>query len=65
MVHESSTLHLGREAEAPVDLDYRLKAASNVCITGGGLWPQGGSWNPTMTMVALAQDLADKLSEAQ
>ncbi|WP_206171244.1 GMC oxidoreductase [Trinickia terrae] len=65
LVHESSTLHLGREASAPVDLDYRLKAAANVYVTGGGLWPQGGSWNPTMTMVALAQDLADKLSAAK
>lgn len=62
LVHESSTLHIGTEDSAPVDLDYRLKAAKNVYITGGGLWPQGGSWNPTMTMVALAQDLADKLS---
>jgi choline dehydrogenase-like flavoprotein len=32
----------------------------NVFVTGGGLWPTGGSWNPTMTMVALAQDLADR-----
>ncbi|WP_322048833.1 GMC oxidoreductase [Paraburkholderia sp. J67] len=63
LVHESSTLHLGTDASAPVDLDYRLKASSNVYVTGGALWPQGGSWNPTMTMVALAQDLADKLSK--
>jgi choline dehydrogenase-like flavoprotein len=64
LVHESSTLHIGRDETAPVDLDYRLKAASNVYVTGGALWPQGGSWNPTMTMVALAQDLADKLSKS-
>ena len=63
LVHESSALHIGNEETAPVDLDYRLKAASNVYVTGGALWPQGGSWNPTMTMVALAQDLADKLSK--
>ncbi len=62
LVHESSTLHIGREESAPVGLDYRLKAASNVYVAGGALWPQGGSWNPTMTMVALAQDLADKLA---
>ncbi|MGQ5524176.1 GMC oxidoreductase [Chitinimonas sp. PSY-7] len=62
LVHESSTLHIGEDADAPVDLDYRLKAATNVYITGGALWPQGGSWNPTMTMVALTQDLADKLT---
>lgn len=61
MVHESSTLHIGKEASAPVDLDYKVRNTDNVYITGGALWPQGGSWNPTMTMVALAQDLADKL----
>jgi len=65
LVHESSTLHIGREDDAPVDLDYRLKAAANVYVTGAGLWPQGGSWNPTMTMVALSQDLADRLSRAR
>lgn len=61
MVHESSTLHIGQEESAPVDLDYRVRNTSNVYITGGALWPQGGSWNPTLTMVALSQDLADKL----
>ncbi|MEI8595543.1 GMC oxidoreductase [Photobacterium sp. Hal280] len=61
-VHESSTLHIGAQPDAPVDLDYRFKGANNVYVTGGALWPQGGSWNPTLTMVALAQDLADKLS---
>ncbi|WP_330959577.1 GMC oxidoreductase [Photobacterium sp. 53610] len=61
-VHESSTLHIGTQPDAPVDLNYRFKGANNVYVTGGALWPQGGSWNPTLTMVALAQDLADKLS---
>jgi choline dehydrogenase-like flavoprotein len=61
LVHESSTLHLGIDETAPVDLNYRLKGTKNVFITGGGLWPQGGSWNPTMTMVALTQHLADLL----
>jgi hypothetical protein len=59
-VHESSTLHIGDGEDAPVGLDYRLKRVSNVYITGAGLWPQGGSWNPTLFMVALAMDLADK-----
>jgi hypothetical protein len=30
---------------------------------GGALWPKSGSWNPTMTMVALSQHLADMLTE--
>jgi choline dehydrogenase-like flavoprotein len=61
LVHESSTLHIGETDDAPVDLDYKLRGTHNVYVTGGGLWPQGGSWNPTMTMVALAMDLADRL----
>lgn len=63
-VHESSTLHLGDESDAlaPVDArNYQLRGADNVFVTGSGLWPRGGSWNPTLTMTALALDLADKL----
>lgn len=62
LVHESSTLHIGDDDEAPVALDYRLRGSKNVYVTGGALWPQGGSWNPTLTMVALAMDLADRLT---
>jgi choline dehydrogenase-like flavoprotein len=61
LVHEGSSLPIGRPG-GPVGLDYRLTGVENVFVTGGGLWPTGGSWNPTLTMVALAQDLADKLT---
>jgi choline dehydrogenase-like flavoprotein len=62
LVHEGSTLHIGQADDAPVGLDYRLRGVHNVYVTGGALWPTGGSWNPTMTMVALAQDLAENLA---
>lgn len=62
LVHEGSTLHIGVDDDAPVDLDYRLRGVENVYVTGGGLWPTAGSWNPTMTMVALTQHLADTLT---
>lgn len=61
LVHESSSLPIGEEEGAVVGTDYRLNGVENVFITGGSLWPTGGSWNPTMTMVALAQDLAERL----
>ncbi|MBP2411935.1 choline dehydrogenase-like flavoprotein [Arthrobacter stackebrandtii] len=64
LVHESSSLPIGDGAQASVGLDYGLIGVDNVYVTGGGLWPTGGSWNPTMTMVALAQDLADKLADS-
>lgn len=60
LVHESSTLHIGVD-DTPVGVDYRLRGTENVFVTGGALWPQGGSWNPTLTMVALGMDLADRL----
>jgi choline dehydrogenase-like flavoprotein len=61
-VHEGSTLYLGQDDGAPVGLDYRLNGVQNVFVTGGCLWPTAGSWNPTMTMVALTQHLADTLA---
>jgi len=63
LVHEGSTLWIDADpARGPVGEDYRPHGVENVYVTGGGLWPTSGSWNPTMTMVALAQDLADNLS---
>jgi len=66
LVHEGSTLWLGNDDNAIVGLDYRLKSgqevvADNIYITGSALWPRSGSWNPTLTMVALSQHLADTL----
>jgi choline dehydrogenase-like flavoprotein len=60
LVHEGSTLWIGEDDESPVGLDYRPHGVDNVYVTGASLWPASGSWNPTMTMVALTQDLADK-----
>ncbi|WP_194758309.1 GMC oxidoreductase [Priestia megaterium] len=63
MVHEGSTLYIGSDEEAVVGLDYRPKGVENVYVTGASLWPVSGSWNPTLTMVSLAQHLADTLSK--
>ncbi len=61
LVHENSTMHIGADEDAPIGLDYRVRGTDNVYLTGGALWPQGGSWNPTMVMEALSLDLADRL----
>ncbi|GAB1539746.1 hypothetical protein NUACC21_24130 [Scytonema sp. NUACC21] len=63
LVHEGSTMWIGDDDDAVVGLDYRPKGVENVYITGASLWPTGASWNPTMTMVGLAQHLADTLTE--
>jgi len=64
-VHEGSMLWISDKNDSPVGLDYRprneTKTLDNIYVTGASLWPVGGAWNPTMTMCALAQDLADKL----
>ena len=63
-VHETCTLIIGKpnDERSSVGHDYQPHGVENVYVTGGGLWPKSGSWNPTLTMVALAQDLADKLA---
>ena len=62
-VHDASTMWMGgdEDTEAPVGLDYRLRGVDNIYITGGALWPTGGSWNPVLTIVAMAMHLADTL----
>jgi len=62
-VHEASTLWIGGDDDAVVGLDYRLQSLDNIYVTGAGLWPRNGSWNPTLTTVALSQHLADKLTQ--
>lgn len=62
LVHAASTMWIGDDETAPVDLDYRFRGVENVYLTGGALWPTGASWNPTCVMCGLAMDLADKLT---
>jgi choline dehydrogenase-like flavoprotein len=62
IVHEASPLWIGADpASSVVGLDYRPHGVNNVFVTGGGLFPTSGSWNPTLTMCGLAQDLAARL----
>jgi choline dehydrogenase-like flavoprotein len=62
IVHEASPLWMGKDpATSVVGLDYRPHGVNNVYVTGASLFPTSGSWNPTLTMCGLAQDLADRL----
>ena len=45
LVHEASTMWIGDDETAPVDLDYRFRGVENVYLTGGALWPTGASWH--------------------
>lgn len=75
LVHESGTLWMGERAkdsatgEDPAtdldpitDLDCRLHTVNNVYVGGAATFPTSGSWNPTLTAVALGQRLADHLA---
>ena len=61
LVHEASTMWIGKDRGSPVDLDYRFKGVENVYVTGASLWPTGGSWNPTCAMTGMAMHLADQI----
>lgn len=63
IVHEASTLYMGpyTDPHAAVDTSYRPYGCKNVYVTGAGLFPTAGSWNPTLTMCGYAQDLAKKI----
>jgi choline dehydrogenase-like flavoprotein len=46
-----------------VDRDCRVHGMANLFIAGSSVFPTGGSANPTLTIVALALRLADRLQE--
>jgi choline dehydrogenase-like flavoprotein len=66
LVHESGTLWMGESAaDSVTDLDCRLHGVANVYVGGAATFPTSGSWNPTLTAVALAYRLADHLLTAR
>ncbi|GGG37452.1 hypothetical protein GCM10011344_42860 [Dokdonia pacifica] len=62
VVHDASTLCITNDDQSVVSLKYELSGVKNIYVTGASLWPTGASWNPTLTMVALSQHLADILT---
>ena len=63
LVHEAGPVWMGEsESDSVVGPDFRPWGIENVYVTGGGLFPTSGSWNPTLTMCGLAQHLADNLA---
>jgi hypothetical protein len=62
LVHEAGPVWMGEEGSSVVGPDFRPWGVANVYVTGAGLFPTSGSWNPTLTMCGLAQHLADTLT---
>ncbi|MFC7739964.1 GMC family oxidoreductase [Nocardiopsis composta] len=64
LVHESGTLWMGEDPkESVTTLDCRLHGVDNLYVGGAATFPTSGSWNPTLTAVALGRRLADHLLE--
>lgn len=43
-------------------MNYRPHGVDNVYVTGSGLFPTAGSWNPTLMMTALSLHLSDSVA---
>lgn len=62
IMHEASVLWTGTGPQTSVvGTDYRPYGVNNLYATGGAIFPTSGSWNPTLTMCGLAQNLADQI----
>ena len=63
LVHPAGCLHMGESAlDSVTDFKGTFHSVTNLHATGGALFPSCGSWNPTLTGVALALHLADNLA---
>jgi choline dehydrogenase-like flavoprotein len=48
-------------SQGVVDADGRVHGIANLYVAGGSVFPTAGFANPTLTIVALALRLADRL----
>lgn len=62
--HMGTTRMADSSGEGVVDKDCRVHGLANLYIAGSSVFPAAGSANPTLTIVALAHRLADKLRES-
>lgn len=61
--HAGTTRMAATPAEGVVDPDCRVFGIDNLHIAGGSVFPTSGYANPTLTIVAMAIRLADKLRQ--
>ena len=61
--HPGGTLRMGRDArEGVVDADLRIFGSPNLWVASSAVFPRAGGANPTLTLVALALRLGDRLA---
>ena len=64
MYHHLGTTRMSASpATGVVDRDCRVHGVDNLYVAGGSVFPTGGYANPTLTVVALALRLADRLRQ--
>lgn len=64
LMHEAGTLWMGSDPTSSVtDLRGRLHGCDNLYVATAAAFPTTGSWNPTLTMVAMARRLARHLTD--
>lgn len=62
--HHMGTTRMHRDpARGVVDQDCRVHGVGNLYVAGSSVFPNSGSVNPTLTIVALALRLADHIKE--
>lgn len=62
--HHMGTTRMHRDPnEGVVDENCRVHGTPNVYVAGSAVFPTGGTFNPTLTIVALALRLADHIKE--
>jgi choline dehydrogenase-like flavoprotein len=59
--HIGTTRMADDPREGVVDADCRVHGVSNLYVAGSSVFPTAGNANPTLTIVALALRLADRL----
>jgi choline dehydrogenase-like flavoprotein len=59
--HMGTTRMHGDPSLGVVDENCRMHAVANLYVVGGSVFPTGGANNPTLTIVALALRLADRV----
>jgi choline dehydrogenase-like flavoprotein len=62
--HHMGTTRMHRDPNVGVvDENCRVHGAANLYVAGSSVFPTGGTFNPTLTIVALALRLADHIKE--
>ena len=61
--HPGGTLRMGRDADdGVVDEDLRVFGSPNLWVASSAVFPRAGGANPTLTLIALALRLGDRLA---